>query len=203
MSLSPYRRDRPSFARRRETTQQLIVFRIRRDWFALPIRAAYRVILLGQVYGVQGEVGLTRYQDRNVSVIDIQRRIFGDGRNLGDRPSLPASAPASSSASSNGSAPPLISHSIEGSSQRHLLLLQSSEGELIGIPLNEFPALRRVPESAFTPVPQTYLAEGGIRCVSALITSSHTESPIFLLNLNQLIDGQIDFPLLKNKLEPH
>jgi chemotaxis signal transduction protein len=193
MTLSPYHRDRRSFARR-ETTQQLIVFRIRQDWFALPIRAAYRVIPLGQVYGIQGDVGLTRYQDRDVSVIDIQRRIFGDGP-PDDRPSLPASSSDSLSGSTNH----LISRSIEKDTQGHLLLLQSAEGELIGIPLNEFPSLRRVPESAFTPVPQTYLAEGGIRCVSALITSAHAESPIFLLNLNQLIDGKIDIPLIKNR----
>ncbi|WAL60464.1 chemotaxis protein CheW [Thermocoleostomius sinensis] len=193
MTLSHYRRDRRNLTRR-ETTQQLIVFRIRRDWFALPIRAAYRVIPLGQVYGIQGDVSLTRYQDRDVSIIDIQRRIFGDGQKPIDRPSLPtSSSTAASHITSQNTA------SIERTGQHHLLLLQSAEGELIGIPLNEFPSLRRVPESAFTPVPQTYLAEGGIRCVSALITSPQNEAPIFLLNLNQLIDSQVNLPLIKDK----
>lgn len=182
MTLSPYRRDRRHLSRRSDSTQQLIVFRLYQEWFALPIRAAYRVIPVGQIYGIQQGVSLSRYQDRDVTVVDIKQRIFG--RTVGgDRPLLVESKQPDSAAAPQGEDP-----------QRYLLLLQSAEGQLIGIPLDEFPLLRRVPQSAFTPIPRMYLAESGVRCVSALVTLPDDAPPMFLLNLNQLIDGQPELP---------
>lgn len=172
MTLSSYRRAK----RRSEPTQQLIVFRILQEWFALPIRAAYKVIPIGTVYGnPEGGVGLTRYQDRDVIVIDVQHRIFGESV----RSRLPAAA----------AEPPVAAAMVS-----HLLLLQSTQGELIGVPLYTFPCLRRVPESAFAAIPPIYLAEGKIRCVSALITVAADEPPMFLLNLSQLIESKPALP---------
>ena len=176
MTLSPHRRAK---TRRTESMQQIIVFQILQEWFALPIRAAYKVIPIGQVYGsYQGGVGLTRYQDRDVIVIDIQRRIFGEQAHP------PLLAAMEASATSDYGFP----------DQRHLLLIQSMQGELIGLPLNTFPCLRRVPESAFGPIPPMYLAEGRVRCVSALITTANGDPPAFLLNLTQLIENPTALP---------
>lgn len=173
MTLSPYRRAK---TRRSEPTQQLIVFRILQEWFALPIRAAYKVIPIGQVYGVHcGGVGLTRYQERDVIVIDVQQRIFGES---GQPRILEAASPDAA----------------ETAPRRYLLLIQSLQGELIGIPLDTFPSLRRVPESAFAPVPPLYLTEGRVRCVSALITTATDEPPTFLLNLSQLVENKSALP---------
>jgi chemotaxis signal transduction protein len=159
--------------RRNQATQQLIVFRLRQERFALPIQFAYKVIPMGQTYGVcQNEgVSLTRYQDRDVLIIDIQRRIFTNAvkQHL-------LSGLSSSTADSQ--------FDIHLS---HLLLMQTSQGELIGIPLDKPPSLQRVANSAFTPVPPAYLQQGGIRCISALVVPAKDESPIFLLNPNQLI----------------
>ena len=82
----------------------------------------------------------------------------------------------------------------------YLLILQPEHievnSEAIGIPLNSPPSLQRVPLTAFRPLPPTYLAEGSIRCVSALIVSKTAseieaslppEPPLFLLNLDLLL----------------
>ncbi|NJR61658.1 MAG: hypothetical protein HC769_24180 [Cyanobacteria bacterium CRU_2_1] len=84
---SPHPPDRPmsSFLSRRAAnrravvTHKMIAFRIQQEWFALPIQAAQRVIPMGQVYGIscQSEISLTRYQDKDIIVIDAERRIFG------------------------------------------------------------------------------------------------------------------------------
>jgi hypothetical protein len=63
-------------------------------------------------------------------------------------------------------------------------------GSLIGVPFDSPPMLRRVPKSAFAPIPTVYLAQGTIRCVSALITVSESEPPFFLLNLEQLLQSE-------------
>lgn len=183
MTLSSYRRTK---TRQAEPTQQLIVFQILQEWFALPIRAAYKVIPIGQVYGAhQGSIGLTQYQDQDVLVIDIQRRIFGE----------PISPPLLSAAVDPATAQPA------SPSQHYLLLIQSSQGELIGLPLHTFPSLRRVPESAFKPLPPMYLAEGKIRCVSALVAAKNDRPPAFLLNLSQLIESPKTLPAVTESSE--
>jgi chemotaxis signal transduction protein len=156
--------------RRAEPLQKLIVFRIRREWFAVPIQLAHKVVPLGLVYGAsEGGISLTRYLDQELPVIDVERRIFGHGVDLSSQPLLPGDA--------SRSAP---------EEQRHLMIVEYQEG-LIGIPLDSPPTLRRAPKSAFSPIPAVYLAEGHIRCVSALITISENEPPFFLLNLDQLL----------------
>jgi len=186
MTLSSYRRTK---TRQAEPTQQLIVFQILQEWFALPIRAAYKVVPIGQVYGShQGSIGLTRYQDQDVLVIDIQRRIFGEQMSS---PLLSASeAPATTQPAS------------PAQHQQYLLLIQSSQGELIGLPLRTFPSLRRVPESAFKPLPPMYLAEGKIRCVSALVTAKNDRPPTFLLNLSQLLESPVALPAVSANSHP-
>lgn len=172
MSLSLSRRA----SHRSEATQQLIVFRVWQEWFALPIQVAYRVIPIGQVYGAcpQGSVSLTRYQDQDVLVLDVQRRIFGE--------KTPSLLPGHTPDEMN----PLP--------ERHLLLLHSPEGELVGIPLDHAPILRRVPVSAFKPVPPMYLAEGTIRCIGAIVVTPEGEPPLFLLNPAQLLQNPTALP---------
>jgi chemotaxis signal transduction protein len=157
--------------RRAEPLQKLIVFRVRREWFAVPIQFAHKVVPLGLVYGAsEGGISLTRYLDQELPVIDVERRIFGHGVDLSSQMLLPGDA----------------ARSIPGD-QRYLMIVEDQEGLLIGIPLDSPPTLRRAPKSAFSPIPAVYLAEGSIRCVSALITVSESEPPFFLLNLDQLL----------------
>ncbi|NEO34048.1 MAG: chemotaxis protein CheW [Symploca sp. SIO3C6] len=59
-------------------SQQLIVFNLCNQGLALPIRAAQKVIPMGEIYGtLQGTgFGLTLYQNQELLVIDAENRIF-------------------------------------------------------------------------------------------------------------------------------
>lgn len=164
------RRGQPAIA-----TQKLIVFRLRQEQFALPIQFAYRVVEMGQVYGAQSEssVGLMVYQGRELLVLDIDRLVYASPPPL--RPQLPSTTAEQHKRTTHFLSP------------QCLLILKTTQGNLVGLPLPSQPELQRVPESAFVPVPANYLAQGHIRCISALVVVDPTSDPLFLLNLNQLI----------------
>ena len=167
--------------RRSEPLQKLIVFRIRQERFAILIQFAKKVVPLGLVYGApQGGISLTRYQDYEIPVIDVERRVFSKPVNS----SLMSASPEvndSNNSSENLSPQPVLEN------QRHLMIVEDIQGSLIGVPMDSPPTLRRVPKSAFSPIPAIYLAEGNIQCVSALVTVSESEPPFFLLNLDQVL----------------
>lgn len=177
-------------------TRQIIIFQIQKEWFALPIECVYRVIPLGSVYGVpQGQgLSLTRYENQDVPVIDIEHRVFGY-----PDPAIAAEQKANPSSELEPYVPFSIASQDEDSqqsqpaNQRYLLITQASQGDLMGIPLASQPSLRRVSESAFTPPPASYLAKGTIRCVSALVMLDDNHPSLFLLNLNQVVR---DIPML-------
>jgi chemotaxis signal transduction protein len=179
-----------------QASRQLVIFQLQGEWLALPIECVYRVIPLGQVYGVshgQG-ISLTRYENQEIPVIDIQRRIFGSVSVLLESPEssihskevepyIPVSVPLEDEDTPQSQSP----------KQHYLLIIQTSQGELTGIPLESQPSLRRVPESAFAPPPASYLANGTIRCVSALVTLDNNHPSLFLLNPAQIMQ---DVPVL-------
>jgi chemotaxis signal transduction protein len=172
---------RRSTARKAEATQQLIVFRLRNESFALPIRASLKVIPMGKIYGtlqITG-VGLTLYQDQELLVIDVEQRIF---KGSFTQNSLPMGG-------TSELLPP--SSTTEG---RYLLIVQSSSRKLVGLPLFDPPSLQRVPESAFAPLTSDYLSQGNIRCISALIIQPNDQPPLFLLNPDQLVQPQSALP---------
>ena len=192
---------RRSSNRKVKPTQQLIVFRLRNEGFALPIRASLKVIPLGEVFGAPQTtgVGLTLYQDQELLVIDIGKRIF---RSVVTTETLSSSEPSETltllggspsktllSSEPSESRPP--SETIEG---KYLLIIQSSKSKLVGLPLLEPPFLQRVPESAFAPLTSEYLAYGTIQCVSALIIQGNDQPPLFLLNPDQLVQPQSALP---------
>lgn len=172
---------RRSSNRKVKPTQQLIVFRLRNEGFALPIRASLKVIPLGEVFGAPQTtgIGLTLYQEQELLVIDISSRIF---KGLLTQSALPTNEPSQSLPQSS---------TIEGS---YLLIVQSSKSKLVGLPLLEPPSLQRVPESAFAPLTPDYLAYGTIRCVSALIIQGNDQPPLFLLNPDLLVQPQSALP---------
>lgn len=179
--FSPLTSRRLTNRRKIQATQQLIVFRLRNEGFALPIRASLKVIPLGEVFGAPQTtgVGLTIYQDQELLVIDIGKRIF---KGVVTQSALPTTEPLEALP---------ISETIEGS---YLLIVQNSTRKLVGLPLLEPPTLQRVPESAFAPLTPDYLAYGTIRCVSALIIQGNEQPPLFLLNPDQLIQSHTALP---------
>jgi chemotaxis signal transduction protein len=159
-----------------EVTQQLIVFPLGQERFALPIQAVYRVIMIDNLYGGgAGHTSLTLYQDQELPVIDIKHRIF----------SANIPYPLSPETKTN-SAIQLASQSLLN---RPLLIVQNLQNELVGLAIDAQPFLRRVSESAFMPLSSTYLQAGNIKCVSNVVTLAPGEAPVFLLNLHQLLQG--------------
>jgi len=173
---------RRSTRRHAVRVQQLIVFRVRNEGFALPLKAVQKVIPMGKIYGApQGAgVSLTLYQDQELIVIDVERRIFREAPNLD----------SSSRAIDKSCAFGMNDTNLDG----YLLIVQSSQEKQVGLPIEEPPSLQRVPESAFAPLTKDYLSEGNIRCVSALIKLNNDEQPLFLLNPDQLIQPQQALP---------
>jgi chemotaxis signal transduction protein len=146
----------------------LIAFMLRHEWFALPTQAVYRVVPLGSTYGTNPRTGvsLTRYQDRDIPVLDIEQQVF----------TMPAQTTLLPSSST--STEPI---------QRYLLLIEPSPGDPIGILLNAPPHLHRVDETAFAPLPSVYQTGGSLRFVSALVSPAKDRPSMFLLNLSQLL----------------
>ena len=173
---------RRSARRNTVRSQQLIAFHVRKEGFALPIWAVQKVIPMGKIYGApQGAgVSLTLYQDQELIVIDVERRIFREA------PSLDSSSSTLGKSCAYG-----MNDTNQGG---YLLIVQSSQGKQVGLPIEEPPSLQRVPESAFAPLTKDYLSEGNIRCVSALIKLNNDEPPLFLLNPDQLIQFQQALP---------
>lgn len=180
-------------SRKAEFTHQIIVFRVRQEWFALPIQVAQKVIPLGNLYGggAGSEVSLTLYQDREIPVLDIQQRIFGTK----PIPLLPSQASSEHPPHSANPSPPVSKgNNTPPLPERFLLLIQSATDATIGFPIDAQPMLRRVTESAFVPLSETYLTGGQVRCVKCLIVPAPDQPPIFLLNLDQLLQTQPTLP---------
>ena len=155
-----------------EATQQIIAFRLRQHLCALPINMVQKVVTMGKVYGDINLTGvsLTLYQDKELLVVDVGHRIFRE-------------APQDLSLSSSSSAHDQKDFIL----QRYLLVVQNSQGEVIGLPIDSSPILRRVPESAFAPLPPAYISETNLQCVSSLVIQTLEEPPLFLLNPDQLL----------------
>lgn len=163
--FSPLRSRR--FARNQtEPTIHLIAFSLRQQWFALPILQVVKVVPMGNLHGDPKQFGIavTVYQDQELLVLDVGHRIFQD----------------TPSASIGGAA--------------YLLIVQNSTGDLVGIPIDAPPTLRRVPESACKPLPEDYMNYGNIKCVSDIIVEQSVPQSgaksdhraLFLLNAEQL-----------------
>lgn len=206
---------RRSTNRKAQATQQLIVFRLYSEGFALPIRAVQKVIPKGKIYGAPqgGAAGLTLYQDRELLVIDVDHRIFKgvpiakqasvlaqeqdlalDVSSTGEEDTVTRehSDTLNSEGNFSSSPPHPLSTSLteDDTLQGYLLIVQNRSGKIVGLPIDSPPSLQRIPESAFKPLTPDYIVEGNIRCVSALVIQENNQPPLFLLNPDQLIQSQ-------------
>lgn len=149
--------------RKAEATEQFITFQLRQEWFGLPIESVYRVVTMGKVFGDpdQTGVGLTRYQDRDLLVIDVSRRIFAEI-------AQPSATPK------------------QNLDQRSLIIIKNAEDELIGLPIDSQPEVRRFSRSQFVPLPATYAARSKIRCLSSMMAKTADDTSLFLLDPDQV-----------------
>ena len=176
-----------------EATQQLIVFRLQDEGFALPIKAVQKVIPMGKIYGAPGGAGvsLTLYQDQELIIIDVESRIF---RGRLSKDSFKSTLHHQAQEAPKDAPVVPKARPLTKEVQRYLLIVQSSSGLLVGLPLVEPPSLQRVPESAFAPLSASYISEGNLRCVSVLIKRNNDEPPLFLLNPDQLVQNDPTLP---------
>jgi purine-binding chemotaxis protein CheW len=171
MTLFSTLRSERSATLQKEAIQQFITFRLREEWFALPILTVQKVIPLEKVYGdPQGTgVSFTNYRDQQIMVVDVGKRIFGE---------------------KTISLPTLDEYDIfsqfHEEEQRYLLIIHQEDQDMIGLPIDSQPAIRRVFSSAFKPLPQGYLALGNIQCISSQIIEIPDHPPIFILEHQQL-----------------
>ena len=73
-----------------------------------------------------------------------------------------------------------------GDNQRYLLILEN-EGSLLGLPIDSPPTMYRVESNAFKPLPEAYLKQGNIKCVSSQIIELPNLPPLFILDCQKLI----------------
>ncbi|MEO0852559.1 MAG: chemotaxis protein CheW [Cyanobacteria bacterium J06648_11] len=162
-------RTRRSRSRTAEATRQVLVFKLQDEWFALPIEAVQKVVVRGDIYGDPNGSGvsLTVFDGRELVVVDVARRIFN---RLSETEAI---APTSQQPS-------------------FLFVIRDSQDNWVGLPANTPPTVRRLPESAFAPLPETYQSAGNIQCVSSLSIQTEGEPPIFLLDRDRLVASTLD-----------
>ena len=172
-------------AHKGKTTQQVIVFQIQRDWFALPIFAVKKVVpkseTQGNYYGAGA--GLTIYEGRELLILDISYQVFGNRRNQTSSSNFLADASALEPAAS---VDPL-------STEGYLLIVRNRQEELVGVPIISSPTVKRVAQSDIVPLPPNYATRVNIQFVSGLIVQTDGYPILFLLNPDQLLHTQ---PLL-------
>ena len=162
MTISSSRLARRLASKKQEKKQQLITFLLGKEQFSIPIDFVNKVTTLDKVYGdpQQKGVSLTNYQGRELIVIDVAQRIFG----VTD-----------------------IGNNQPNNEVRFLLILKNRDNDILGLPIDSHPSIIRVPKSAFIPLPDIYLTQGNIHCISSTIIKVENQSPYFVLDINQLL----------------
>ncbi|MEM7062635.1 MAG: chemotaxis protein CheW [Cyanobacteria bacterium P01_B01_bin.77] len=182
MAILSTRKSRRLRPHQSEPPQQIIVFQIQQEWFALPIFAVKKVVPIRDTHGDyhSSGAGLTIYEGRELLVLDISRQVFGD--------TPPQGSLALAAASAN-----FEQQSTGQSHNGYLLIIRDQQGELVGLPIALAPTVRRVAQSDIVPLPANYAARVNIKCVNGLIIQPDNQSILFLLNPDQLLQSQ---PLL-------
>ncbi|MGK7913321.1 MAG: chemotaxis protein CheW [Synechococcus sp.] len=151
----------------KQATRQLISFQLRQEWCALPIDSVEKVVLMGTVYGDPNQTGVsvTPYEGRELVVVDVGYRIFGDAQ------AVP-------------------SNRLESQTVRFLLIVRDNSGNRVGLPIDSAPAVQRVPVDSVAPLSTAYQSEGSLQCVSSLAVQSEDSAPIFLLDTEKICNTQ-------------
>ncbi|TVQ09003.1 MAG: hypothetical protein EA368_10380 [Leptolyngbya sp. DLM2.Bin27] len=147
-----------------EPTLRLIAFRLRHNWFCLPLAMARRVIPAADP--TAPGLGLTQLHQENVPIMDVADRIYQSA------PLLPGP---------DGAAPAQPHQPL-----RSILVVDSPRFGLLGLQIDDIPSLKRARQSAFSPVPTTYLVMNRLQGISTLVTLGEPEPPLFLLDIDAL-----------------
>lgn len=168
-----------------KTTQQVIVFEIQREWFALPISAVKKVVSKSDTQGNYHNTGagLTVYEGKELLVLDINHQVFGNSSNQTYLSNFVAEDPALQPATAID----------QKQTRGYLLIIRSRQEELVGLPIASSPTVRRFAQSDIVPLPANYAVRVNIQCVSGLIVQSDSQPILYLLNPDRLLQTQ---PLL-------
>jgi chemotaxis signal transduction protein len=165
-ALTPLRARR--FANRvTETTQQYVTFRLRQYYFALPVEALQRVSAADVGSHDEGGIGIVSEEPSDLTVIDVGQRIFVEN-------------------STAVSSRPLSSVQALETQTACFIVLQTSTGDRVGLPIDSQPKLLRVPQSKLSPLVSEHPIYGQIQSICAIITESENAEPIFVLSPEQL-----------------
>lgn len=174
MAILSTRKSRRLRPHQSETIQQVIVFQIQREWFALPIFVVKKVVPKSDTHGDyhSSGAGLTVYEGRELLVLDISQQVFG----------------------SIGMPPQPVHFEQQPTDRGYLLIIRDRQGELVGLPVASAPTVQRIVQSDIVPLPAYYAARVNIQCVSGLIIQSDNQSILFLLNPDQILQSQLLLP---------
>jgi hypothetical protein len=162
------------------------VFYLGQERFALPIQFAYRVVPMMQLLAPFDSSTPLFYQGRELLVLNAEHQIFHTPPSQRLLTASPEKKP----------------YRMGSDRQGCLLILQTDQQDLIALPLASQPFLLQVAETAFAPVPSAYLAESNVRCASALVIPNPNDPPIFLLDLNRLVQPQVsESPMQVSQVE--
>ena len=167
MSTLSTLRSRRFEARKSNSSLQIITFKLASEWFALPILEIQKVVMLGKVSGDPSGrgIGVTTHENQEVLIVDVAVQIF-------DR-------------SSTSETKTLF---LDNQLQRYLVLLTDQNNNIIGLPIDCQPAMQRIHQADFKPLPEAYLASGNIQCISGQIIDLDDHPPLFLLDKSKLIE---------------
>ncbi|MBD1995049.1 chemotaxis protein CheW [Leptolyngbya sp. FACHB-541] len=145
-----------------------IAFSIGSLKLALRIEAVYKVLKQTPIYGTEcnpssngdrNSIGIAHVGDREVTVLDLQQRLFHRDR-----------------------------RSETSLDNRYLVIAQTEAGKLCGIPVEAVPTLMEVPLSTIRPLPDSYRHAANLEIVShvAVLPQAESSLTLFLLDANQL-----------------
>ncbi len=158
-------RDRHWANRQTETKKQFVVFWLRRNWFAIPIKFLRRII------PIEVEVPVITEAGTEISIIDISEKIF---------------SPQISAIDNTSDSKSLKFGDIDVSAQRSLILLQTPA--LVAILVDSQPVLFKFSDIKFIPLIEIYKSRFNHEFIKLMISESNDDSPshppIFLIDPN-------------------
>lgn len=164
-----------------EPTLKLLAFQIRHHWFCIPLAIARRV-LPKQASSDGRDADLIQLQNENIPILNAAQLVYS-----ADRPQLPSQT-ATTGAAVEPTAP-----------LQNIIVVELSQGGSIGLIVDGVPILKRVRQSAFSPVPPMYLKVHQLRGISSIINPDPNlpdsfSHPMFLLVVEALLQWS-DSPL--------
>ncbi len=139
---------------------KILVFRMGDVKLALPLDTVSKILNKTPVYGMGlNGVGVAHVGDREVTVVDLHQQLFR-------------------------------SSTINESSQAiYLIISQSRQGELYGIPVTAVPVLMEVPSSSIRVLPKSYRRADILRSATHVCHIPQEEAPltIFMVDVDLLV----------------